>query len=133
MSRRPQLAALAVGLFTILALAGCKSSTGPSSSLTGQWNGLVGTPVNRSADMKLTQSGSNVTGTMSIVGAYNQTAITGTVAGGVLSWTVTIQCQTWTGTASLSSGNKVLSGPLSLTDSCNPGNDVTATLTLNRQ
>jgi hypothetical protein len=90
------------------------------SVITGTWYGTTAIPGigNSSATFSLVQSGANVTGTFAIIG-FGSGGVTGTVSGGVLSFTVTetSPCPgTFTGTATSDDGFRSMVGSFSGTD-----------------
>jgi hypothetical protein len=97
---------------------GCSETTGPTqpgeASLSGTWRGVshFGGSGGFTTSMTLTQSGTNVTGTMSLTGGFRDNPINGTTSGGRFEWTVLDGCEKWSGIAPVVSGSTELSGTI---------------------
>ncbi len=114
--------------------AACSSSTGPKTpSVSGDWSGITSFATQgRSSSMSLSQSGTSVTGTFSVAGAFANIAVTGTVdASGRFSFLAPRNCEIWGGTLTLDGSS--LSGPIVIDRrGCTGQSNEAATLNLNR-
>lgn len=116
---------------TTLAIAaavcvGCSETTGPpepGATISGAWRGVsqFGGSGGFTTSMTLTQSGTNVTGTMSLTGGFRDNPLNGTLSGGRFEWAVADGCERWSGIASVESGSATFSGTiLQDTTNCQP-------------
>lgn len=114
--------------------AACSNSTGPQTpSVSGDWSGITVFPTqDRTSSMSLSQSGTSVTGTFSVAGAFADIEVTGTVdASGRFSFLAPRDCEVWGGTLILDGSS--LSGPIVIDRSgCTAQSNGAATLNLTR-
>lgn len=110
---RLKIATLAIA---VAVCVGCSETTGPpepdQANISGTWRGVsqFGGSGGFSTSMTLTQSGTNVTGTMSLTGGFRDNPLNGTLSGGRFEWTVLDGCERWSGTASVENGSPEFSG-----------------------
>jgi hypothetical protein len=122
-----------VALLALVAVGtACSDTTGPESGVAGDWLGTAVLPNGFTTSMSLTQSGSNVSGSMSVAGSFRDRPLTGTVEQGRLAWTVLDGCEVWAGTLALA--GDAMSGPV-LVDmtGCSAGSNASGTISLTRQ
>ena len=90
-----------IALAALLSLASaCDGGTDPEDlSVAGTWQGTALLPNAFSTTMSLTQTGSSVTGTMRISGAFIDQPLTGTLdaTDRTLAWGVVDGCELWGG------------------------------------
>lgn len=110
------------------------SATGPDKmSVAGDWHGITSfTSQGRTTSMSLSQSGTTVTGTFTVAGAFIGITLTGEVSpSGRFSFLAPHNCEVWGGTLTLN-GNE-LAGPIIIDYSgCSGQSNESATLTLTR-
>jgi hypothetical protein len=110
----------------------CSDSTGPESGVAGDWLGTAVLPNGFTTSMSLTQSGSNVSGIMSVAGSFRERTLTGSMEGTRLAWTVLDGCEVWAGTLTLA--GDAMSGPVLVDMSgCSAGSNASGTVSLTRQ
>ncbi|MCG6990224.1 MAG: hypothetical protein LJF06_18945 [Gemmatimonadetes bacterium] len=109
-------------------------ATGPHApSVSGDWSGITAFPTQgRSSSMSLSQSGTSVTGTFSVAGAFADITVTGTVdASGRFSFLAPRNCEVWGGTLTVDGSS--MSGPIVIDRSgCTAQSNESATLNLTR-
>jgi hypothetical protein len=125
---------------TVVLAAGCGSPAGPSDTvgaMAGSWGGTALLPAARGAGMTLQQTGSAVTGTMSLGGVFLDRPLTGTYASSTrtFTWSVGFNCETWTGQMMLEGAGGSLAGTIRRDGrGCVPPvSDVNGTLSLDRR
>ncbi len=129
--RAPKI--LALSLLALMLVAGCGSDE-PNQPFTGSWSGTASFASGFSAGMNLTQSRTNVTGTMRLAGGFIDRPLSGTVVGNTMQWLVFDGCEKWLGTATLSDDGTRLTGPIQQDLSgCPSGSGASGTINLTRQ
>lgn len=134
---RPIITAVAVVLLLMTGSAcGGDDATGPGgSSVAGSWSGVTSFSSGYTTHMTLAQTGTAVSGTMSVAGAFIDNALTGTVDGTnlTLDWLVYRGCEAWSGVLTISSDGESMTGPLHVdTSGCTSGSDANGTLNLTK-
>jgi hypothetical protein len=113
------------------------SDSGPGSlSVAGSWSGVTVFNSGFTTSMDLTQTGSEVSGTMRIAGAFLDNPITGTVSAEdrTLEWEVADGCESWGGTLTISADGQGMTGPvLADVSGCPSGSNSSGTVTVTRQ
>lgn len=116
MLRRPIVTSLAS--LMLATLAGCGDATGPGDvTVSGTWAGSITLPNGYSASATLQQTGSAVSGTMRVSGAFVQgLPITGDVAAAnrTFTWLVARGCEVWGGVLNVDAGGATMSGPVTI-------------------
>jgi len=134
--------AVICGLLLTASLAGCSDDDDPGAvdtlNVSGRWSGGATLPNPRSTVMTLQQSGSGVSGQMSVSGSFPQgLPVTGTidVASRTVTWAVARDCEVWGGVLTVSGDRRQMSGPLVINRSgCQPAqSNGSGNLTLNRE
>lgn len=136
MSNRPIAARLVVILGLTVAMGACDDTTGPGEQgLQGAWSGTAALPNGFTASMDLQQTGTAISGEMSIAGSFRDRPITGTHSSSnrTFIWTVADGCDRWSGTLNISADGSEMDGPIVLDRSgCSAGSDASGTLRLDR-
>ena len=126
------------GLALVAGLVGCSNSSGPGSfDVSGHWTGVASLPNGRSTSADLQQTGTAASGTMTVSGAFLNTALTGQVSSQnrTLTWSLMRGCEVWSGVATVTADGGNMSGPVSIDRSgCQPAqSDGGGALSLTRQ
>lgn len=126
----------AAGACALVLVTACSSgSTKPSVEVDvrGRWDGSALLPQGRVASAELTQSGTQVGGTMSVTGAFLSLAVQGVIRERELTWEVERGCEVWSGVLTVDPGGREMSGTLRINRTgCSGQSDGTGTLVLGR-
>jgi len=120
-------------------LVGCGGGTDPDNAVNvaGQWSGTALFPNARGTQATLQQSGTAVSGQMSVNGAFVGRAVTGQVSAQnrTLTWAVLRDCELWGGVLNVGAAGDAMSGSVLIDGSgCQPARaNVSGTLSLTRQ
>ena len=104
-------------LVLALSLSGCSDQTGLEGLvLTGTWTGTVTLPNGYTTSMNLSQTSTNVSGTMTIAGSFVNRNVTGTVDADTrgFAWAVLKDCEVWGGVLTVSGDGSSMEGPVLL-------------------
>ena len=127
---------LALTLGLLLGVSACDDSTGPEgANVSGDWSGVASFASGFTARMNLTQTGTAVTGTMTVAGGFIDAPVTGTVEpdGRRLAWAVLDGCEAWGGTLDLDGTGESMEGPILIDyTGCASGTNTSGTLRLSR-
>lgn len=129
---RTALAALVLAL----SLSGCSDQTGLQNLvLTGSWTGTITLPNGYTTSMNLSQTSTNVSGTMTIAGSFVNRNVTGTVDGDTrgFAWAVLKDCEVWGGVLTVDAEGSSMEGPVLVDRSgCVGQSNVSGTLRLSK-
>jgi hypothetical protein len=129
----------ALALTTAAGACGDKDSTSPDAALTvsGDWRGVVTFPNGFTTTMTLTQTGTAVSGRMSVTGVFLDRTFTGQVnaQGRTLMWGVARDCELWAGVLNIDATGRQMSGAVATNGSgCQPVRaNASGTLSLTKQ
>lgn len=131
--------ALCVAITLAAAVVACGDSTGPDEALNvaGAWQGTARLPNAYTTTMNLQQTGSGVTGSMTVVGSIVGRTVTGQVdaTDRTFMWAVSRNCEIWGGVLSIDAAGQAMSGPVLIDRTgCQPAqSNGSGTLSMTRQ
>jgi hypothetical protein len=138
--RTLRFSTLCGGMALAVAAAACgDEGTGPGDAVTvaGQWRGTALLPNGRTTTMTLQQTGSAISGQMSVAGAFVGGSVTGQVnsANRTFTWVVGRGCEAWGGVLNVDPAGRQMSGALLIDRSaCQPAQaNGTGTLSMTRE
>ena len=134
--RTRRLLAIAATLALTTVAACSDDSTGVEGpDVSGSWSGVASFASGFSASMSINQTGTAVSGTMTVAGGFINAPVTGTVdpTGRRLAWAVLDGCEAWAGTLDIDGAATSMEGPILIDRSgCSSGSNTSGVLRLDK-